>query len=592
MKGKENLNTVTIFVKNKNIEKEFIVEKGIRINDAFKEIIDNTDNRYLACIYNNKLKSFGHRTMEDGEITFLDPSSDTGEEIYIRGLMYILSKAVYDINKNDDLRINYHLDNSMFCEIAGQDEVSEDWLDKVNKRMKEIVEQDLLIKPIKLTRDEAEEFYKKHDTYRGRMQLEKESNSYVKLYFCEDYFNYFFGIMPVSTGSMSMFELRKYDRGFLILYPKRDDFTIIPAFKDNKKLHYTLSEFDDIYEALGVDTLTALNERIRLDQKDVILLSEALHERKIAELGKKIKKHKDCKMILIAGPSCSGKTTFAAKLSYALRLFGLKPITISVDNYFVERDETPKDEFGNYDFETIDALDTKLFNEHLEKLINGEEVLMPTFDFKTGNKKYLGNKLKLEKDEILIIEGIHCLNDKLTESIDRKYKFKVYISALTVLNIDYSNRISTSDTRLIRRILRDHHTRHYSARQTIKNWYSVRRGERKYIFPYQEDADFMFNSAVIYELGSIKRQVLPLLKEIDEDSPAYSEAKRLITLLEYAQAVDPAYIPNNSIIREFIGGSIYDDDYKEQIRREHKISVLETIQDLIKKEYDKRSNFD
>ena len=281
-----------------------------------------------------------------------------------------------------------------------------------------------------------------------------------------------------------------------------------------------------------------------------------MHEKKIADIADNIAKDKNVKMVLIAGPSSSGKTTFAKRLGMQLKLNGIKPVTISVDNYFVEREQNPKDEFGNYDFECIEALDTKLFNEHLIKLLNGEEIEVPSFDFTIGSKKYNGETMKLEKDEILVIEGIHCLNDKLTISIPKNQKYKIYISALTVLNIDYYNRISTTDTRLIRRIVRDYQFRGYSAKHTIKMWYSVNRGEEKYIYPYQEEADSMFNSSLIYELGVLKDYALPLLKEIKNTEPEYAEATRLIKLLSYFESVPQENISKTSLIREFIGGGV------------------------------------
>ena len=287
------------------------------------------------------------------------------------------------------------------------------------------------------------------------------------------------------------------------------------------------------------------------------MLSEALHEKKISDLADSIAAKKNVKMVLIAGPSSSGKTTFARKLSLALRLNGLKPVTISVDNYFVERENNPRDEFGNYDFECIEAIDLKLFNDHLVKLLNGETVEVPKFDFKLGTKKYDGTTMKLDEDSILVIEGIHCLNDRLTQAISKDEKVKIYISDLTVLNIDYFNRISTTDTRLIRRIVRDYQFRGYDALSTLKIWYSVNRGEEKNIYPYQEEADYMFNSSLIYELAVEKKYAVPLLKEIDSTHREYSEAQRLIQLLECFDDVPDEDIPNTSLLREFIGGSIY-----------------------------------
>ena len=321
-----------------------------------------------------------------------------------------------------------------------------------------------------------------------------------------------------------------------------------------------MDEYDEINRLMKINTVHRLNKKIRSENgvKELILFSEALHEKKIAEIAQKIKEHGNVRMVLIAGPSSSGKTTFAGKLGMSLRVNGIKPVTISVDNYFVERENNPKDEHGNYDFECIEALDLDLFNSQLVDLLAGKEVSLPTFNFTTGRKEYKGNNLKLKEDEILIIEGIHCMNDKLTNLIPKENKFKVYISDLTVLNIDYYNRISTTDTRLIRRIVRDHQFRNYTAEQTLKTWYSVNRGEQKNIFPFQEEADCMFNSSIVYELAVLKKFAMPLLEEIPQTSREYSEARRLITLLKYFEDMKPDLIPNNSLLREFIGGSIFE----------------------------------
>ena len=366
--------------------------------------------------------------------------------------------------------------------------------------------------------------------------------------------------MPISTGFAEIYDIVKYHEGLLIRYPAVTNPDRRPEHKDTLKLASALREYDEIYRLLGISTVYNLNKKIREGKtKELILFSEALHEKKIAEIVDQIGKRDNIKMILIAGPSSSGKTTFAQKLGMSLRIKGLEPVTISVDNYFVEREHNPKDEFGNYDFECIEALDIDLLNNHLVRLLNGEEVELPTFDFTYGHKNYLGNKLKLKKGQVIIMEGIHCLNDRLTPLIPDENKFKIYISDLTVLNIDYYNRISTTDTRLIRRIVRDYKFRNYSALHTLNMWYSVNRGESKYIFPYQEEADVMFNSSIIYEIAVLKKYAAPLLEEIPDTEPIYSEARRLLSLFQYFDDMDDTLIPNNSLIREFIGGSIFED---------------------------------
>ena len=538
--------------------KDFNIESGITIKEAFKEQIDNNEIKdIIAARLNNTIESLNLPILKDGEIEFINRTDKDGRIIYIRGLLFLMCKAFSEIYPEALLTVNYQLSNAMFNTIDNM-EVTEEMVENVKRKMREIIEKDLPITKVMMTQEEAEEFYKKEETINGRLQtnIDKEK---VSLYYCEDYYNYFYGAMPVSTGFAKYFDIEKYRDGFLIKYPSITEPNKIQDTKDSLKLKSALDEYVTINKVLGLNTVYKLNKAIKEGkEKELILFSEALHEKKIAEIAQKIKEKGNVRMVLIAGPSSSGKTTFAGKLGMALRVNGIKPVTISVDNYFVERKDNPRDEFGNYDFECIEAIDIDLFNSQLLALLNGEEVDLPTFDFTVGSKKYLGNKLKLEKDEVLVIEGIHCLNDKLTSLISKEDKFKVYISDLTVLNIDYYNRISTTDTRLIRRIVRDNQFRGYSALHTLKMWYSVNRGEQKNIFPYQEEADVMFNSSIVYELAVLKDYAIPLLEQVTQDEPEYSEARRLIVLLKYFDSMSGDKIPNNSLIKEFIGGSIYE----------------------------------
>ncbi len=508
---------------------------------------------------NNEVRSLNLKLTEDAKIELIDLNSKDGMMIYIRGIMYIMAKALSELYPEALLTVNYQLSNAMFCELDNM-QVTDEMIENIHRRMEEIIKQDLEIRKVKMTASEAEKFYEKEKTLKGKVQIDQDTSYGASLYYCEDYFNYFFGVMPISTGYTKIYDIVKYRDGFIVRYPNWKTPTVLSPFVENKKLVSTLDEYEDIYKLIGINTIYKLNREAKKDgAQDAILLSESLHEKKIAELADHIAKDRKVKVVLIAGPSSSGKTTFAKRLGIQLRLNGLKPVTISVDNYFVEREENPKDEYGNYDFECIEALDIKLFNEHLVKLLNGEEIQVPTFDFTTGHKKYNGETMKIADDEILVIEGIHCLNDRLTSSIPKEQKYKIYISALTVLNIDYYNRISTTDTRLIRRIVRDNQFRGYSATHTIKMWYSVNRGEERYIYPYQEEADSMFNSSLIYELGVLKDYALPLLKKINNTQPEYAEATRLIRLLSYFESIPQEAIPKTSLIREFIGGSLLAD---------------------------------
>lgn len=535
-----------------------------RVIDMFRDNIRISPKKVIACKCNNEVKSLDYEIKEGDSVELIDATTKDGMIVYIRGALFVMSMALNDICPNAKLHVNYQLTNSMFCELEDV-EITDEFIKKLKNRIKEIVDSDLPIEKVIMTKKEAEEFFKKEGvidaSQKGKMQIENKDKNEVALYFCNKYYNYFYGVMPLSTGYVNIMDVMKYNNGFIVRYPSRKDPTNLGEFKEGKKFIATLQEYEEIGRLIDIDNVKQLNEAVRAGKsKEIILMAEAMQEKKIAQLADKIAKHKDkLKMILIAGPSSSSKTTFAKRLGLQLRVNGLKPVTIGTDDYFVEREFTPRDENGEYDFETIDALDLDLFNEHLTKLINGEDVIIPTFDFKNGTKNYFENKkMHLADDEILVIEGIHCLNDKLTEKIPKENKFKIYISDLTVLNMDYYNRISTTDTRLIRRIVRDYNYRGYSALDTLKRWASVNAGENKNIFPYQEEADAMFNSSLVYELAVLGKYAKPLLKEIDNSNVEYAEAKRILSFLEYFEEIDDTPIPSTSLLREFIGGSIFD----------------------------------
>lgn len=541
-------------------ERIFESSQPIKVNELLK---DDINEKHIACIVNNQVHALDYEIREDSKIELLDTGTKEGRSVYIRGIMFIMGKAFADCYPNALLSVNYQLHNSMFCQIDNM-KVTNEMISKVRERMKQIIKLDLPITKTVMSVEEAKAFYAHSKNANGRFQINNHAKE-ISLYFCGDYYNYLYGPMPLSTGIMKYFEIEKYKDGYLVRYPDKTKPYEMGEYKETKKLLATFDEYDDIYKLLNVNTVHKLNKKVENGEiNDFILLSEALHEKKISILADKIAKRPNVKMVLIAGPSSSGKTTFARKLSLGLRLKGIKPVTISVDNYFVERKDTPRDEFGNYDFECIEAIDLKLFNDHLVKLLNGETIEVPKFDFKVGTKRYDGTTMSLAKDEILVIEGIHCLNDRLTQAISKDEKVKIYISDLTVLNIDYFNRISTTDTRLIRRIVRDYKYRGYDALSTLQSWYSVTRGEEKYIYPYQEEADYMFNSSLIYELAAEKKYAVPLLKEIDNTHKEYGEAQRLIKFLEYFDDIPDDDIPNTSLLREFIGDSIYHKETKKK----------------------------
>jgi len=534
------------------------IQDNTTIKDVLKEEIEKSQYPIIGAKFNNEYKRLDFIIDREGEIDLVDINSKGGMKIYRRTLIFIMAKAFDKLYPEAKLRVNYQLSNSMFCTLDNM-QINEEMLLNVQNEMKKIIEQNLPITEKKLTREEAEAFYEKEDSSRGRLQLNLKENDSINLYYCEDYYNYIYEDIAINTGIVKIFELVKYDTGFLLRYPSSNNPLVLPEYKETKKLLWALNEYNDIHRILDVSTVYKLNNIIENGNiKQLIMLEEALHEKKIAAIADEISKNQDIKMVLIAGPSSSGKTTFAQRLGLQLKINGLKPVTISVDNYFVERPDTPRDENGEYDFENIEAIDLELFNKHLTALLNGETIQCPEFDFSVGTKRYKGKTMHLAKDEIMVIEGIHCLNDKLTSQISKKQKYKIYISDLTVLNMDRLNRISTTDTRLIRRIVRDYQFRNYSATHTLDAWSKVTKGEEKNIFPYQEQADSIFNTSLIYELAALKDIALPLLEEIPQEKRQHAEAVRLINILKYFKSIPIEYIPGNSLLKEFLGGGYFE----------------------------------
>lgn len=543
---------MNIKLDNENIN----VEDNKSIIELFGDKLKG-NNHIIACDINNEIKTLKYIPKENDNVSFVDVTSRDGRRTYIRGLLFIMSMAFNECYPEAFLSVNYQLTNAMYCEVDNL-KVTREMIENVSKKMKEIVSKKLDIKKVEMSKEEAIKFYEKENSLRGILQLDNEQKKGVSLYFCEGYYNYFYGVMPINTEYINVFEIVPYNDGILLRYPDKSNPNALEAGVASKKMIAILDEYKDIHRVLDVNTIYKLNKQIREGKSaELVLLAEALHEKKISDIADNVVKRKNVKVILIAGPSSSGKTTFAKRLGIQLRLNGLKPVTISVDDYFVERKDTPLDKNGKYNFECIEAIDLKLFNDNLTTLLNGGEILCPTFDFKEGSKKYTGKKMSLAEDEVLVIEGIHCLNDKLTESIPKELKYKIYISALTILNIDYYNRISTTDSRLIRRMVRDYNFRGYTAIHTLQIWNSVNNGENQYIFPYQDEADSMFNTSLIYELCVLKKYALPMLEEIDNSYVEYAEAKRLCEFLKYFEDIEDKYVPENSILREFIGGSVF-----------------------------------
>lgn len=541
-------------MKIKYQDKILEINKNETIKEAFKEEIEKSRYQIMLAVYNNRYVSLDKKIDVDGEIKLIDMTTKEGIRVYKRTLIFMLAKVLREMYPDNETAVNYQLTNAIYCDL-GKIRVTDELVKKINNKMKDLIKRSVPITEIIMTREEAAEFFERENTLRGKVQYELETNQEIHMNYCEDYFNYCYGILATNTSAIKLFEVIKYKGGILLRYPGKENPEEMPVVIQNKKIKWALHEYNDIHRILHINTVYRLNYAVEEDKiKDIIMLDEALHEKKIANIADQIARDRKIKMILIAGPSSSGKTTFAQRLGIQLRINKIKPVTISVDNYFVERKDNPKDENGKYNFECIEAIDLELFNDHLTRLLNGEEVEMPQFDFIEGTKKYNGNKIKLHEDEVLVIEGIHCLNDRLTSKIPQEQKFKIYISALKVLNMDRYTKISAADIRLIRRIVRDYQFRGYSAKRTIESWPSVGKGEVENIFPFQESADAIFNTSLIYELGVLKNVAKPVLEEIKQDEPEFAEAQRLLEMLKYIREIPPEYVPTNSLLKEFMGG--------------------------------------
>ena len=516
-------------------------------------------HRIIMSRVNGKLKELNEKIAPNSRIEFLTMGDKIGEQSYRRTATLILTKAVADIlGEKTDLIVQFSVDKGYYCEIAGYMPISEDILKRIRERMFDLVRMNLPIVKKTVSASDASRIFEERGLEEKAKLLKYRRASYVNMYMLEDVADYYYGYMAPSTGYIDKFELIPYKEGFVIQMPIAEDPEVLYPFNPSEKIYKVLKNSTLWGERMGVCNAGQLNETICNDDfLNLMLVSEALQEKNIARIAEEIYKSKK-RIVLIAGPSSSGKTTFSHRLSIQLRSKGLKPHPLPVDNYFVNREDTPKDEFGNYNYECLEALNISQLNKDLLGLLNGERVELPYFNFVTGKSEYgKNNYLQIGSEDVLVIEGIHCLNDELTYAIPKEDKYRIYISALTQLNLDEHNRIPTTDGRLIRRIVRDAAKRGTKAEETIAMWYSVRRGEEKNIFPYQENADAYFNSALVYELSVLKQFAEPLLFRIQPEQPEYEEAKRLLKFLDYFVGVTSENIPRNSILREFIGGSYF-----------------------------------
>ena len=534
------------------------IDKGI----IFKELVDKyfNDEKIVLCDFNGKCYELGEEVPSSGKIKVVNVNEEEGWKVYSRTLQFIFIKAALEFFPKAQITLEHSISKGIFGEIKKGSPLTDEEITLIKNRMIELIDLDIQIKKIAVDKDKAIEIFSGYGMKDKVTLLKQVEFNKVKLYELDGRYDYFYGKMAYSTGIIKSFDLIRYAHGFVLRNPTVGDIETLPEFKEQKKLAKIFYETKQWLRIIGVSDVGTLNEKVicnNSELKDLILVSEALHEKKIAQIADQILEKGDVKVALIAGPSSSGKTTFSKRLSIQLRVNGLYPVPISLDDYFLNRENTPIDENGELDFESINAIDVNLFNEHLTKLMAGEEVEIPTYNFRKGEREWLGNKLKLPAYGIVVVEGIHGLNPILTSEIKDENKFKIYISALTQLSIDNHNRIATTDVRKIRRIVRDFLSRGYGAEETLKMWHSIRAGERKNIFVYQEEADAMFNSTLVYELCVLKDYGLKELNKIKPGSPVYSEAERLKAFLSFFKTIEFKDVPENSILREFIGGSCF-----------------------------------
>ncbi|MEG1505028.1 MAG: nucleoside kinase [Lachnospiraceae bacterium] len=533
---------------------------------SFQTIAEEMQEQYPSDIVlvfaDGRLQELRKQLRQDISLSFITTEDPIGHKTYKRSMSLMLVKAIYDVGNHEHIqkvRIHYSLSKGYYCTIAGDIKLNQEFLEHVEMRMMEMVEQNMPIQKRSIRTDDAVSLFRQQGMYHKEQLFEYRRVSRVNIYSMNKFEDYYYGYMVPSAGYLRYFKLYLYDEGFVIQMPEAENPTVIPPFEPQNKLFQVLKQSTKWGDMQGTETVGDLDDVITKGNiREVILVQEALQEKTIGKIAETIINRKNVKFVLIAGPSSSGKTTFSHRLSIQLRTNGAIPHPISVDNYFVNRELTPIDEDGNYNFECIEAIDVKQFNQDMLDLFAGKPVSIPTFNFKKGKREYLTKPLQLGEQDVLVIEGIHCLNPALTYSLTDENKYKIYISALTQLNIDEHNRIPTTDGRLLRRIVRDARTRGTEGQKTISMWQSVRRGEEGNIFPYQEDADVMFNSALSYELAVLKQYAEPILFGIPKDCPEYIEAKRLLKFLDYFIGVESSVIPTNSLLREFIGGGCFE----------------------------------
>lgn len=535
--------------------------RGTTYQDLADEYQPQYKDDIVQAIVNGKLQELHKCLVPDSEIRFITTGDKPGMQSYQRSVILLMMKSIYDVAGSERLEkvtVDFSVSRGLFIRIQGDVRVDQELLDRVEKRMLYLVSEDIPIRKRSVHTDSAVEMFHKYRMYDKEKLFNYRRVSKVNIYSINEFEDYYYGYMCASTKYLKYFKLYLYQEGFVLQLPEAKAPKVVPPFEPRPKLFQTLMESSGFGEKLGIPDVGSLNDCItRGGIGELILIQEAFQEKKLAEIANMFQKHQSKKIILIAGPSSSGKTTFSHRLSIQLRAHGLKPHPIGIDDYFVDREKSPRDAEGNYDYEGLECIDIHQFNSDLRDLLSGKTVHMPSYNFKTGKREYKGHFITLGPEDILVIEGIHGLNDKLTAALPDESKFKIYLSALTQLNIDEHNYIPTTDGRLLRRMVRDARTRGATAQDTIRMWQSVRRGEEKNIFPFQEEADVMFNSALIYELAVLKQYAEPLLFSVPKNSPEFMEAKKMLKFLDYFLGVSSEGVPSNSILREFIGGSCF-----------------------------------
>lgn len=539
-------------------------EKKYPKGTPYREIAEEYQAQYeddiILVLFNNRLRELGRRVKSDGELFFVTTRDKAGRKAYRRSVTFLMQRAVHNLSKEDGkdvlVKVMHSISQGHYCKLIGQ-VPDQEYLARLKQEMMKLVEEKIPIQKTSVSTDDAVALFRELGMHDKERLFSYRRSSKVNIYSIGHYTDYFYGYMAPDTGYLKYFELEPYEDGFVVLFPDKNT-RVTAEFAPSHKLFHVLRESAQWGEKMEIGTIGALNDAVAQGRiRDVILVAEALMERKIGTLAEQIASQPDKKFVMIAGPSSSGKTTFSHRLSIQLMAQGLKPHPIALDDYYVNRVDTPKDADGNYNFECLEALDIELFNHDMSALLDGQRISLPTYNFRTGKREYKGIFKKLGKNDILVLEGIHGLNGKLSYSLPESSKLKIYISALTQLSIDEHNNLPTTDGRMIRRMVRDARTRNISAKETIAMWDSVRRGEEQYIFPFQEEADIMFNSALIYELAVLKQYAEPLLFQIDKNCREYTEAKRLLKFLDYFLPVPSEDIEKNSILREFIGGSCF-----------------------------------